>query len=287
MSLMIQFSPLMNRLCFFLLALLAAISSSPAQVQLPQGIEKLDLTVNGVARTGFIYTPPSAKETPAPVIFVWHAHGGTAQNAARSFAMYQHMPEAISVYLQGLNTPDQLSDLEGKNSTWQHVAGIERDRDLDLFDVTLAHLKEHYKVDSQRIFSTGHSSGGSFTYLLWQTRPDVFCAIAPSAGAIAIIATANPFSPGATPKPKPCMHLADTQDLQVKYEWQQLAIAKVKEINQCSAEGTPWDKECTLFPSKVGAPFIAFIKEGGTHNFPAEAPALIAKFFKEQSAAAK
>jgi polyhydroxybutyrate depolymerase len=287
MSLKIQFSPLMNRLCFFLLALLAAISSSPAQVQLPQGIKKLDLIVDGVARSGFIYSPSTAQETPAPVIFVWHGHDGTAQNAARSFAMYQHMPEAISVYLQGLNTLRELNDLEGKNSTWQHVAGIERDRDLDLFDATLAHLKEHYKVDSQRIFSTGHSSGGSFTYLLWLTRPDVFCAIAPSAGTIAISAAANPFSPGATPKPKPCMHLASTQDPLVKFEWQQLAIAKVKEINQCSAEGTPWDKDCTLFPSKVGAPFIAFIQQGGTHKFPAEAPALIAKFFKEQSAAVK
>ena len=277
----------MNRRCLFLFALLAASSSCLAQFQLPEGVTKLELTVDGVARSGFIYSPSTAQETPAPVIFVWHGHGGTAQNAARSFAMYQHMPEAISVYLQGLNTLGELNDLEGKNSTWQHVAGIERDRDLDLFDATLAHLKEHYKVDSQRIFSTGHSSGGSFTYLLWLTRPDVFCAIAPSAGTIAISAAANPFSPGANPKPKPCMHLADTQDPQVKYEWQQLAIAKVKEINQCSAEGTPWDKECTLYPSKVGAPFIAFIKEGGTHKFPAEAPALIAKFFKEQSAAVK
>jgi polyhydroxybutyrate depolymerase len=272
--------PFMNRRCLLLLALLATISPCAAQVQLPQGVQKLDITVDGVARSGFIYTPSTAKETPAPVVFVWHGHGGTALQAGRSFAMFRHWPEAISVYLQGLNTPGQLTDPEGKKPGWQHGAGAEGDRDLKLFDAVLIHLKEHYKVDTKRIFSTGHSNGGGFTYLLWQTRPDILCAVAPSAAA-SIRLKDTPF------KPKPCMHLAGTQDPLVKFEWQQLAIAKVKEINQCSAEGTPWDKECTLYSSKVGAPFIAFIKEGGTHKFPEEAPALIAKFFKEQSAALK
>jgi polyhydroxybutyrate depolymerase len=268
---------MLRHLCF-LLSLLALVATCPAQ--LPDNVQKLELTVDGVTRSGFIYTPSTAKETPAPVIFVWHGHGGTAQNAARSFAMYQHMPEAISVYLQGLNTPGQLTDPEGKKPGWQHAAGAQEDRDLKLFDATITYLKEHYKVDTKRIFSTGHSNGGGFTYLLWQTRPDVLCAIAPSA-ALSTRLKDTPF------KPKPCMHLAGTADPLVKYAWQQLAMTKVKEINQCAPEGPPWAKDCTLYPSKVGASFIAFIKEGGTHKFPEEAPALIAKFFKEQSAAVK
>ncbi|WP_395752064.1 alpha/beta hydrolase family esterase [Prosthecobacter sp.] len=272
----------MIRRSFTLLAFatLALSHLCHAQVQLPEGVSKLDLTVDGTARTGFIYAPATAKEKSTPVIFVWHGHGGTAMQAGRSFAMFKHMPEAISVYLQGLNTPGQLTDPEGKKPGWQHGAGAEGDRDLKLFDTALAHLKEHYKVDGKRIFSTGHSNGGGFTYLLWQTRPDILCAVAPSAAA-SIRLKDTPF------KPKPCMHLAGTADPLVKFEWQQLAIAKVKEINQCEAEGKPWDKECTLYPSKVGAPFVAFIKEGGTHKFPEEAPALIAKFFKEQAAAVK
>lgn len=42
----------------------------------------------------------------------------------------------------------------------------------------------------------------------------------------------------------------------------------------------------SLFASKVGAPFVALIHQG-THKFPEEAPALIAKFFKEQANAVK
>ena len=263
-----------------LLALALLTLTCHAQVSLPEGVTKLDLTVDGVARSGLVYTPPTARETPAPVVFVWHGHGGSALQIGRSIPMYKLWPEAISVYLQGLNTQGQLTDPEGKKSGWQHAAGAEGDRDLRLFDATLAYLKEHCKVDSRRIFSTGHSNGGGFTYLLWQTRPDVLCAVAPSAAA-SVRLTDTPF------KPKPCMHIAGTQDPLVKFAWQEQAMAKVKEINQCEPEGTPWAQDCTLFPSKVGAPFVAFILPGGTHKFPEQAPPLITKFFQEQATAVK
>ncbi|MFO1485153.1 MAG: prolyl oligopeptidase family serine peptidase [Verrucomicrobiaceae bacterium] len=268
------------RFSLAVVAVLTAPMACRAQVQLPEGATKLEIMVDGVARSGFVYAPAKAKETPTPVVFVWHGHGGTAMAAGRSFAMFKHWPEAISVYLQGLNTPGKLTDPEGKKPGWQHGAGAEGDRDLKLFDAVLAHLKENYKVDAKRIFSTGHSNGGGFTYLLWETRPEVFCAFAPSAAASARLADAGTW------KPKPCMHIAGTQDPLVKYAWQELSMAKVKQINQCEAEGKVWAKDCTLFPSKVGAPFVAFIHQG-THKFPDEAPALIAKFFKEQAAAVK
>lgn len=262
-----------------LFALLTFTTACNAQVSLPEGVSKLAIKVDGVERTGLVYAPAKAKEAPTPVVFVWHGHGGTAVGAGRSFAMSKHWPEAISVDLQGLNTPGQLTDPEGKKPGWQHGAGAEGDRDLKLFDTVMAHLKETYKVDAKRVFSTGHSNGGGFTYLLWQTRPDVLCAVAPSAAASIRLKDA-PF------KSKPCMHVAGNQDPLVKYEWQQMAMAKVKEINQCEVEGKPWAKDCTLFASKVGAPFVAFIHQG-THKFPEEAPALIAKFFKEQANAVK
>lgn len=264
---------------FALLTLLALPLGCRAQTALPEGVKKLELTVDGVKREGFVYAPAKAKESATPVVFVFHGHGGTAMQAGRSFAMYQHWPEAISVYLQGLNTPGKLTDPEGKKPGWQHGAGAEGDRDLKLFDAVMAHLKETCKVDAKRVFSTGHSNGGGFTYLLWEQRPDVLCAVAPSASASARLADK-------TFKPKPCMHIAGTQDPLVKYAWQEMSITKVKQINQCEAEGKPWATDCTLFPSKVGAPFVAFIHQG-THKFPDEAPALIAKFFKEQSAAVK
>jgi len=56
----------------------------------------------------------------------------------------------------------------------------------------------------------------------------------------------------------------------------------VRKLNGCDGEGKPWDRQCTIYPSETGTPFVTFIHPGG-HQFPKEAPALIAKFFKEQS----
>lgn len=254
--------------------------AAQAQLRLPANFQRLELSVDGVARTGVVYAPPSAKEAPAPVVFVFHGHGGNALQAGRSFAMFRHWPEAISVYLQGLNTPGRLTDPEGKKPGWQHSAGDQGDRDLKFFDAVLSHLKDAYKVDTKRIFSTGHSNGGGFTYLLWQTRPEVLCAVAPSAAVSARLAQPGLF------KPKPCLHIAGRMDPLVKFAWQELAMAKVKQINGCDAEGSSWAADCTLYPSKTGTPFIAFIHPGN-HKFPEEAPPLIAKFFREQAAAVK
>src|SRR5262245_9478766 len=137
--------------------------------------------IGETTREALLYVPAAAKSTPAPVVFAFHGHGGTMQHAAAMFD-YQHVwPEAIVVYMQGLNTPGRLTDPEGKRPGWQNLPGGQDDRDLKFFDAVLATLKSDYKVDESRIYATGHSNGGGFTYLLWRTRGDVFAAVAPSA----------------------------------------------------------------------------------------------------------
>src|SRR5580765_3430417 len=132
--------------------------------------EHWEFKVDGVSREALAYIPSTAREALTPVVFVFHGHGGRAQNAARMFAMNRHWPEAISICMQGLNTPGRLTDKEGKAPGWQKGLGDQEDRDLKFFDAALARLKKDYKVDSKRIFSTGHSNGGAFTYLLWAER---------------------------------------------------------------------------------------------------------------------
>ena len=76
------------------------------------------------------------------------------------------------------------------------------------------------------------------------------------------------------------MHLAGENDPLVKYEWQKATMTAVRKLNGCDADGKPWDKLCTEYASKDGTPFVAFIHPGG-HEFHKDAPALIAKFFKQ------
>jgi polyhydroxybutyrate depolymerase len=205
------------------------------------------------------------------VVFAFHGHGGGMRNAARSFGFHRAWPEAIVVYLQGLPTPGRLTDPMGLRNGWQARPGDQGDRDLKFFDTVLASLKKDYKVDERRIYCTGHSNGGGFTYQLWAVRGDVFAAVAPCA------AVGPPEMRNA--KPKPVMHVAGEMDPLVKFEWQRRQIDQVKLLNGCG-EGTMWAPLCTLFASKGGTPVVTMIHPGG-HTFPREAPELIVRFFKE------
>ena len=99
-------------------------------------------------------------------------------------------------------------------------------------------------MDEKRIYSTGHSNGGGFTYLLWAARGDRFAAFAPSAAAAPRLM--------AQLKPKPVLHIAGENDPLVKFGWQKATMDALRQLNQCG-EGQPWDKWCTLYPSKIGS----------------------------------
>ncbi len=228
-------------------------------------------TVDGVEREALIAAPASAHEKPAPLVFVFHGHGGSMKSSARSFHIHTLWPEGIVIYPQGLNTPGRLTDPEGKLPGWQATIGDQGDRDLKFFDALLSSLKSDYKVDDRRIYSTGHSNGGGFTYLLWAARGDLLAAVAPSAAV-----ERQPFK---DLKPKPVLHIAGEQDQLVKYDWQKNMMLAIRKINGCDEQGTEWDKWCTLYPSKTGTPVVTFIYPG-THAFTPEAPPVIVKFFK-------
>lgn len=230
-------------------------------------------SIDGVTREALVYAPASAKTTAAPVIFAFHGHGGTMGFAERKFSFHTLWPEAVVIYPQGLPTAGKLIDQEGKMAGWQFAIGDYGDRDLKFFDAMLASLRQDYKIDNKRIFVTGHSNGGGFSYLLWATRGEQITAIAPCAAAA--IQILGKF------KPKPVFHLAGESDPIVKFSWQKTTIDGVLKINQCG-EGQPWDEHCTLYPSKIGAPVVTYI-HSGRHEVPPDAPAKIVKFFKEQS----
>ncbi len=238
-------------------------------------LERQQFAVDGVVREALLYTPAKAKTEPSPLVFAFHGHGGNMNAAARMYHIHTLWPDAIVIYPQGLNTPGQLTDPEGKKPGWQGAAGLQGDRDLKFFDAMFASLEANYIVNPKRVYSTGHSNGGGFTYLLWAERGDKFAAFGPSAAA------ARRVKAGL--KPKPMIHIAGENDPLAKFEWQRLTLDIVRKHNQCG-EGSPWEGEagCTLYPSKIGAPVVTFI-HSGTHNYPGEAPALIVKFFKQHT----
>jgi polyhydroxybutyrate depolymerase len=238
-----------------------------------EALTRSEWKVEGIDREALVYVPAAAKTAPSPVIFAFHGHGGTMRNAARNFAYHTHWPEAIAVYMQGLNSPGVLTDPEGKKPGWQRTVGDQNDRDLKFFDAVLATLKKDYQVDEKRIYATGHSNGGAFVYVLWSARGEVFAAVAPCAA---------PLRPTLKNlKPKPVLLATGEKDQLVRFAWQERSIEALKKLNKVG-EGTPWGKFCTLYPSSTGTPLVTYIHPGG-HELPPEVPPTIVKFFKERA----
>jgi polyhydroxybutyrate depolymerase len=251
--------------------------SGAAQSVAGAELTHLTIRVEGRERTALAHFPETAEPSGSPVVFVFHGHGSSAENAAKGFAIEERWPEAIAVYMQGLPTASKL-DPEGNESGWQKAPGEMGDRDLKFFDAVLARLRTQHKLDDRRIYATGFSNGGYFTYALWAARGDVLAAVAPCA----CLADRNINSL----KPKPCLHLAGKIDHTIGPQLQLETMAAIRRLNGCEATGRLWNPGprivVTYYPSPTGTPFVSAIHVGG-HIVPKSTGAWVVRFFKEQS----
>ncbi len=236
----------------------------------------LHWNVDGVGREALVFPP--AQASPAanvPVLFVFHPHGGTSRSIADRMKLDGAWPEALIVSMQGLLSPGILGDVAGRQSGWQFTPGQSQDRDLKFFDTVLSSLAENFPVDKGRIFATGASNGGFFTYLLWAERPEVFRALA--AGACKLLPEVK------LTKALPVLHFAADEDMRVLLREQQETIAVLRKINSCVEQGVDEGASMTRYASSQGTPVHAFVYPGSHTDFE-PALAVTLAFFKEQAA---
>jgi polyhydroxybutyrate depolymerase len=230
-------------------------------------------TVDGVEREAVVVLPSTSSNSKPPVIFAFHGHGGNMHFAARGMAFENFWPEAIVVYPQGLPTPGIIMDPKGERPGWQREPGQERDRDLKFVDAILATLRQKYSIDETRIYATGFSNGGLFTYLLLSQRPNVFAAFAPG-GAVLLPSVS-------LTQPRPVFHYGGQNDRLARFPKQQATIEQIRTFNSCAGQSESCGANCTLYPSAKGAPVETFIHPLG-HFYPPQVTPLIVKFFQER-----
>jgi polyhydroxybutyrate depolymerase len=219
--------------------------------------------VDGVMREAIVHAPPTPAPEGAPLVLSFHGFGDNMQNFQYT-NIHEAWPEAIVVYFQGL---ERRRGLLG----WQVERGADGDRDLKLVDVALRSLRETYDIDDERIYATGYSNGGMFTYLLWAERPDVFAAYAPVAARL---------RPSVRPRqPRPVLHVAGTRDRVVRYDDQEAAIAIAREVNGVDA-ATGCGAGCTLYGTETAAPVMTWI-HGGAHVYPRGTSERIVAFLRK------
>jgi len=225
--------------------------------------EVMTWQVDGETREAIVYAPAaSQKGAPTPLVLSFHGYGDNMQNFQHT-NVHLAWPEAIVVYFQGLETRRGLPG-------WQ----VERggvDRDLKLVDVALASLRETYMVDDNRIYATGFSNGGMFTYLLWAERPGIFAAYAPVAGRL-----------GSTVRPtqsRPLFHVAGERDRVVKFSDQEVAIAIAIAVNGVGATTTGCGDGCVIHGSGTTASVMVWAHPGG-HVYPRGTTDRMVAFFR-------
>ena len=224
--------------------------------------------VEGTPRQAIVYAPTEAAgERPFPVVLAFHGFGDNAQNFQRA-NLHVAWPNAIVVYFQGLPTRRGLPG-------WQTEPG-DGNRDLKLVDVALASLRETYDIDDDRVYVTGFSNGGMFSYLLWAERPELFAAYAPVAGRLRDAVRPE--------QPAPVFHVAGEQDRVVSFSDQLAAIEIAKKVNGVGANTRDCGEGCTAYGVDTAATVMTWIHPGA-HTYPRGTSERIVSFFRDHSRA--
>lgn len=243
-----------------ILATLLAVAAAP---------QTETFQVGNLTRQALVYRPE--KTANAPLLFVFHGHGGGMNQAARSYRFHEVWPEAVVVYPDGLPTKGK-TDPEGLKKGWQQRNGDYEDRDLAFFDKMLATFKQRDHVDAKKVFVTGHSNGGRMTYLLWAERGEKLTSVAPSASPATLTLMRA--------RKLPAFITAGESDPIVSYQSQARSIQGARTLLGVDSSKAKKTGYVTIEPGSNGIDLGTYIFPGG-HQFPSPAIQEVVKFFKE------
>lgn len=180
---------------------------------LPPGFVVKPLNYGGRERSYLLYVPPALQGKPQngqriPLVMVFHGGGGNAVAIARTTNMHQLAEQYgfIVVY------PNGTSAQGGRRLSWnagssppQGYAENQNIDDVGFVKTILGQLRASYAIDPTRIYATGFSKGGMFTYRLGCEMSEQFAAIAPVSGALT-------YSQCRPTRPIPLLHIHGDND---------------------------------------------------------------------------
>lgn len=189
----------------FLLLLLFATSATALQAE--------NITVGGTSRNYIVYVPKNLGEG-RPLLISCH---GMNQDAA---------------YQKGMLTIESVADTakfvtvfpNGIDKGWD----ISGNRDINFVLALIDEMVDKYKIDRNRVYLSGFSMGGMFTYHAMNRIPDKIAAFAPISGYPMGGTTAN-----ASVRPIPIIHTHGTGDDVVGFSGVQGALNAWIQHNHC------------------------------------------------------
>lgn len=128
--------------------------------------------IGGLTRHGIVCQP--AASTNAPLVLVFHGHGGCSFQMAVSTRIHDEWPQAMVVYADGLPGVATPHDPAGQETGWQLYPDQQENRDVQLVDALIDYFKASSGIDSSRVHAIGHSNGSRFVGVLWAARGERF-----------------------------------------------------------------------------------------------------------------
>ena len=187
-----------------MLLIIACSKSGNEQItpNVPTGKMIKELAVNGITREYIIYVPENYNVTTAfPLLLSFH---GLTSNMEfnYSYTNFDELAERENFIVVHPN---------GISNTW--TVSANDDTDIDFIVSLLNQLEEDYNIESNRIYSTGMSMGGFFSFSLACRVSDRIAAVASVTGSMYQPAINN-CSPV---KPMPILQIHGTEDGIVQY----------------------------------------------------------------------
>jgi polyhydroxybutyrate depolymerase len=251
----------------------STVTSTPDRSYTP-GRHEVSFEVDGSRRTAVVVVPIGSSH-PAPLVFVFHGHGGNGAAIERKMRIEELWPDAIVVYPDGLVGHQGITDPHGTKPGWQTRLGERGDGDIKFYDTMLATLRSKLPVDPARVYLMGHSNGSAFVSLLLNRRGDAIAATANM--------SAQPSARLLDGDPVRSMFMSmGTQDPIVPYDNQKRSIPLAEQKLGVDRSRATVRGYLRSEPGRGNLELETYVYPGG-HAPPAEVPRLVVEFFERHT----
>jgi polyhydroxybutyrate depolymerase len=285
------------RLSILCLGFLGALPFFSLRLQ-ATGFHHESIKVGGHTRSYRLFVP-SDLPNPVPVVFVFHGtetpgHGINSIINTTRFEKIGETQHALIIFPEAYE--GNWNDGRRNNRARSYRDGID---DIAFVDAMLARTEHDYHVDRTRIDATGFSNGAIFCHYLAAHRSNVFAAIAPVSGSMAI-----PFSAWFHPVcPVSVLEIHGTSDPIVPYHGGRITddggeVLGVEATAEFWAKTNRCRRDCNEIPvpdrtnidgcypqcfewsgGKDGTDVILYRIIGGGHTWPGSRLGLLSSFF--------
>ena len=179
--------------------------------EIEYGVNEYQVTFQGLERDFIVYIPESYDhQNPSPILFVFHGFGGSNDfiMSNSGFNIISEQENFIVVYPKG-------SDFWGvphwNVGGWTNSSTTD---DVSFVNFLIDLISYEYNTDQNRLYATGMSNGGFFSFLLACQMSDKFAAIASVTGSM----TPETFLNCDPQKEVPILQIHGTEDPLVTYD---------------------------------------------------------------------